>query len=604
MSKKEQSFIVSARKYRPESWDEVIGQESITETLAKSIASNHLAHAYLFCGPRGVGKTSCARIFAKEINRTEDSDGSEDFAFNIFELDAASNNGVDEIRNLTDQVRIPPQVGKYKVYIIDEVHMLSKQAFNAFLKTLEEPPNHAIFILATTEKHKIIPTILSRCQIYDFNRITVDEIVNQLKNIASQESIKYEEEALHVIGQKADGAMRDALSIFDQLASFTNQNLTYDAVLRNLHVLDYDYFFKISAQLLEKDYAEALMTLDEILSLGFDGEHFIEGLAGHFRDLLVCQNPKTVELLEVGQSVQAKYADQAHATPADWLLTALPIINEASYKYRNAPNHRLHLEVTLLNLCNTEGEKKNLNNQEKKVKEHASPALRRTSIAATDQKKSTTVPKTSDQTEFRTSNLGQPKEEKQSSETSKKAEPTPPSIIELKNKPIESKGSSQRKRRKTTVSLTLDENEGRSEDDIDATKSIKDIVENDAQLKSPELSLSEAWTTLCEESLENGKNALYSILVKQEINNQTDDNDVITVRLNHNVDQEEFSQHSADVLNQLRLLTGNKKLALTAKIETIETKSKLFRTQDKFDHFVNQNPSLKRLRQDLDLDFL
>jgi len=361
MSTKKESFVVSARKYRPASWGEVIGQEAITDTLHNSIEQDHLAHAYLFCGPRGVGKTTCARIFAKEINRSEEH-LDEDFSFNIFELDAASNNKVDDIRNLTDQVRIPPQIGQYKVYIIDEVHMLSTQAFNAFLKTLEEPPKHAIFILATTEKHKIIPTILSRCQIYDFNRIPVEEIVKHLRAITVKEKIEAEEEALHVVAQKADGALRDALSIFDQLVSFTNGNLTYDAVLKNLHVLDYDYYFKLSTYLNDGDYSSALMLLDEILKLGFDPGHFISGLGSHFRDLLVCQEPKTVELLEVGNAVKQQYLDQAGAIDAAWLLLALKEAQQAEFRIKTTVNPRLLLEIALLSIAGIgTGEKKTLN---------------------------------------------------------------------------------------------------------------------------------------------------------------------------------------------------------------------------------------------------
>ena len=291
-------FIVSARKYRPQHFEDVVGQEAITRTLMNAIENNHLAQALLFCGPRGVGKTTCARILAKKINEDGSEQEGEDFAFNIFELDAASNNSVDDIRNLIDQVRIPPQVGKYKVYIIDEVHMLSQAAFNAFLKTLEEPPKHAIFILATTEKHKIIPTILSRCQIFDFKRISVRDAVTYLKYIAEQQGIDVEEDALHIIAQKADGAMRDALSIFDRIVAFSGKKITYEDVISNLNVLDYDYYFRVVDALLGEDISQALLIFDEVVRKGFDPDLFINGLAEHIRNLLVAKDPETAGLLE------------------------------------------------------------------------------------------------------------------------------------------------------------------------------------------------------------------------------------------------------------------------------------------------------------------
>ena len=308
-------FIVSARKYRPTTFKDVVGQKAITNTLENAIENNHLAQALLFTGPRGVGKTTCARILAKKINQDGNHKEDEDFAFNIFELDAASNNSVDDIRNLIDQVRIPPQVGQYKVYIIDEVHMLSSAAFNAFLKTLEEPPKHAIFILATTEKHKIIPTILSRCQIFDFRRITVQDIKGHLASVAQQENITAQDDALHVIAQKADGALRDALSIFDRVVSFSGENLTREAVTENLNVLDYTYYFNITDLVIQNDIPQVLLAYNEILSKGFDGHHFIMGLASHFRDLLVCKNQQTISLLEVGDQVKKMYLEPKYISP-------------------------------------------------------------------------------------------------------------------------------------------------------------------------------------------------------------------------------------------------------------------------------------------------
>ncbi|MFP4846898.1 DNA polymerase III subunit gamma/tau [Winogradskyella sp. PE311] len=354
-------FVVSARKYRPQTFKDVVGQQAITNTLLNAIENNHLAQALLFTGPRGVGKTTCARILAKMINSDGNTSEDEDFAFNIFELDAASNNSVDDIRSLTDQVRIPPQVGKYKVYIIDEVHMLSQAAFNAFLKTLEEPPKHCIFILATTEKHKIIPTILSRCQIFDFKRITVTDAKDYLKYIAKEQEVIAEDDALHIIAQKADGAMRDALSIFDRVVSFSGKNLTRQAVTENLNVLDYETYFTSTDFILENKIPELLVQFNSILSKGFDGHHYIAGLASHFRDLMVCKNPATIELLEVGDDTKVKYIEQCKKTSNSFLMKGIQLANDCDLKYKTSKNQRLLVELTLMQLASItfDGEKKN-----------------------------------------------------------------------------------------------------------------------------------------------------------------------------------------------------------------------------------------------------
>ncbi|MEZ5082455.1 MAG: DNA polymerase III subunit gamma/tau [Bacteroidales bacterium] len=360
-----ENFIVSARKYRPQAFDTVVGQLSITNTLKNAIRNNQLAQAFLFCGPRGVGKTTCARILAKTINCYNLSDSliacntcesctsfNNNASFNIHELDAASNNSVEDIRSLVDQVRIPPQVGKYKVYIIDEVHMLSSQAFNAFLKTLEEPPAYAKFILATTEKHKIIPTILSRCQIYDFKRITIEDIATHLAFVAKEEGVSAEADALHVIAQKADGALRDALSIFDQIISFSGKSITYKNVIENLNVLDYDYYFRILEAILSKNISETLIIINEIIDNGFDGQHFLIGFGGHLRNLLVCKDPLTLNLLEVGGGIREKYKEQSGQSSVEFLLKSLEIANKCDIDYKSSNHKKLHLELALMQMCN------------------------------------------------------------------------------------------------------------------------------------------------------------------------------------------------------------------------------------------------------------
>lgn len=367
-------FVVSARKYRPQTFDTVVGQKSITSTLRNAIKSNHLAQAFLFCGSRGVGKTSTARILAKTINcfhRSENIEACDQCescqsfnsgaSLNVYELDAASNNSVEDIRNLIDQVRIAPQLGTHKVYIIDEVHMLSTSAFNAFLKTLEEPPKHAIFILATTEKHKIIPTILSRCQIFDFNRIKVKDIADHLADIAQKEGITADAEALHIIAQKADGALRDALSIFDQIVTFSGTNLTYEHVIQNLNILDYDYYFRIVESSLKEDIPAALLLLNDIVEKGFDQHNFIVGLADHYRNLLVCKDVRTAALLEVSEAIQERYVEQSKRMDGDMILRALAVLSRSDVEYKSSKNQRLLVELALMQLCSLPQEKEKKN---------------------------------------------------------------------------------------------------------------------------------------------------------------------------------------------------------------------------------------------------
>lgn len=407
-----EQYIVSARKYRPQNFESVIGQNSLTTTLKGAIETNHLAHAYLFCGPRGVGKTTCARIFAKTINcfhpkengeACDECDScisfNEQRSMNIIELDAASNNGVDNMRSFIEKVQIPPQMGKYKVFIIDEVHMLSTDAFNAFLKTLEEPPAHAIFILATTEKHKIIPTILSRCQIYEFSRITINDIVSNLKQIAEKEGITTDEDSLNVIAQKADGAMRDALSIFDQVVNFCGGNITYDKTIQNLNVLDYDYYFKIVDALLEGKVKDTLLIFDKILSKGFEGQYFVDGLASHIRDLMVSKDEETIKLLEVSKNIEARYKEQSAKCTLPWLYKALELANDCDMNYRNSRNKRLLVEVMFIRIANLADGGIELKKDKPElplIAVAASPAVANTNIATANnintQKTSTSTP--------------------------------------------------------------------------------------------------------------------------------------------------------------------------------------------------------------------
>lgn len=407
-----EQYIVSARKYRPQNFESVIGQNSLTTTLKGAIETNHLAHAYLFCGPRGVGKTTCARIFAKTINcfhpkengeACDECDScisfNEQRSMNIIELDAASNNGVDNMRSFIEKVQIPPQMGKYKVFIIDEVHMLSTDAFNAFLKTLEEPPAHAIFILATTEKHKIIPTILSRCQIYEFSRITINDIVSNLKQIAEKEGITADEDSLNVIAQKADGAMRDALSIFDQVVNFCGGNITYDKTIQNLNVLDYDYYFKIVDALLEGKVKDTLLIFDKILSKGFEGQYFVDGLASHIRDLMVSKDEETIKLLEVSKNIEARYKEQSAKCTLPWLYKALELANDCDINYRNSRNKRLLVEVMFIRIASLADGGIELKKDKPElplIAVAASPAVANTNIATANnintQKTSTSTP--------------------------------------------------------------------------------------------------------------------------------------------------------------------------------------------------------------------
>lgn len=556
MSVASEAFVVSARKYRPAVWAEVLGQDGITKTLHNSIAQGQLAHAYLFCGPRGVGKTTCARIFAREINRAG-TDTSDDFDFNILELDGASSNSVDNIRSLIDQVRIPPQTGTYKVYIIDEVHMLSTAAFNAFLKTLEEPPRHAIFILATTEKHKVLPTILSRCQVYDFNRIGVDVIADHLNSIAKKEGIECDNEALHVIAHKADGALRDALSIFDQLASFTGKKITHAAVLRILHVLDYEHYFALTRHLCEFNSAEVLLRLNEVLAMGFDAQHFAAGLSTHFRNLMMCRDERTAALLEVAEGARSEYVRQAASISPDWLLSALKLSTRAEYQMRGSLHQRLVLEVVLLEIAALADEKK------KDPDRVAVPVA-----AAIPSPPANALPKSA-------------------------PEPVAPTVkseaaaTELAKSPSEANSVGGQLKRHRTTSIRID----------DEPSAVSEPAEVAPVAKT--LGLAEAITKVKADMETAGSKVMVAILSAQHLQGNEQ---VLRFSLKNKVEEQEFNTHRTELLAQLRQLSGLSALTIEAALSEEEPAEAPLTPNDKFKQLAAKNPALQKLKSALDLE--
>lgn len=585
-----EQFIVSARKYRPTTFKDVVGQQAITNTLENAISNNQLAQALLFTGPRGVGKTTCARILAKRINQDAASKGDEDFAFNIFELDAASNNSVDDIRNLIDQVRIPPQVGKYKVYIIDEVHMLSAQAFNAFLKTLEEPPKHAIFILATTEKHKIIPTILSRCQIFDFKRIGVQDIKSHLAEVAKAEGIEADDDALHIIAQKADGALRDSLSIFDRVVSFSGKKLTREAVTENLNVLDYTWYFKITDFLLQNDIPQVLMCYNQILSKGFDSHHFIMGLASHFRDLLVCQNPSTIELLEVGEQVKALYFDQAKKTSQQFLIEAINLANDCDLKYKSSQNQRLLVELCLMKLASLtfKDEKKKstdgLNNKIIPPSYFSQKASAKTKTENAD-------------------SVAEPEHVNREKETANKEE----KAVEIKpaeTKPINNvsdlnlKISSLENRKKRTSALSLRNARKRNEVGL--------IEEEDKDTKNLPASaftqeqLVKYWNKFAAMMEKKGRFNLWSHLTMQE---PKAEGALIHLEFPNNTIKTELEQEKHELLHFLREKLNNYTVDLSITVNEEMKQTVPYSEKDKYEYLKEKNPAIEKLRKALDLDF-
>ncbi len=573
------NFIVSARKYRPSTFASVVGQSSLTTTLKNAIKNNHLAHAYLFCGPRGVGKTTCARIFAKTINcqnLTADYEAcnecescksfNEQRSYNIHELDAASNNGVDDIRNLIEQVRIPPQIGKYSVYIIDEVHMLSQGAFNAFLKTLEEPPAHAIFILATTEKHKIIPTILSRTQIYDFNRITIADTVEHLKYVAQKENVTIDDNALNVIAQKSDGGMRDALSIFDQIVSFSGNNVTYQEVIQNLNVLDYEYYFQLVNAFLQNDVSKALLIFNEILNKGFDANHFITGLSSHLRDVLVCKDPQTAILLEVGADIRERYLKQSADCPVDFLFNALKISNDCDLNYRASKNKRLLVELTLIRLCQLTGEKKKLANEDviplKRV-EQAPQA----------------VPQQSAQPTVNVAPQIPPPAPKKNYIESKKIqkEPEIPSRI---NRPISISISKQN----NTVSSPQEEYRTQSQTTENNPYSDNDLIK--------------AWQAFAITIPDEVRMVSY---IQTNIPKRIADN-TFEIVISNSIQEKEINRLKPDLLSYLRQQLRNSSINIVLKMNETVQAQKYISPEDKYKQMAMQNPALIKLRTGLQFE--
>ncbi|SHJ15425.1 DNA polymerase III subunit gamma/tau [Algibacter luteus] len=573
-------FVVSARKYRPQTLKDVVGQQAITNTLLNAIESNHLAQALLFTGPRGVGKTTCARILAKMINSDGTEATDEDFAFNIFELDAASNNSVDDIRNLTDQVRIPPQIGKYKVYIIDEVHMLSQAAFNAFLKTLEEPPKHCIFILATTEKHKIIPTILSRCQIFDFKRITVTDAKNYLKYIAEEQDITAEDDALHIIAQKADGAMRDALSIFDRVVSFSGKNLTRQAVTENLNVLDYETYFESTDLILENKIPELLIQFNETLAKGFDGHHYIAGLASHFRDLLVSKTQETIALLEVGDQTKTKYLEQSKKASQEFLMQGINLANDCDLKYKTSKNQRLLVELCLMQLASItfDGEKKNSKNYIIPASYFKNKGI--TPIPVTLPNK---VEKATSTSEAKTET---PEPKEKISEVVEQFQVKDPPKIVLKQE------------NKRTSGLSLSSLKAKKEHQI---KQMNVVIDEEDLPKEPftEKDFIQVWNDYIEKLRDDGKHNLASIL---SIDTPKVTDTTAHLEFPNATNKVELERQQYDLLGYIRKTLNNFDINLSITVNEVMEKQYAYTTLEKFEKLKEKNPSIDMLRKTFDLD--
>lgn len=552
-----ENFIVSALKYRPDSFESVVGQNSITKTLENAILQNKIPQAMLFCGPRGVGKTTCARILAKQINNGNESS---DFSYNIFELDAASNNGVDDIRNLIDQVRIPPQTGNYKVYIIDEVHMLSGQAFNAFLKTLEEPPKYAIFILATTEKHKVIPTILSRCQIYDFKKIEILDIKNHLELIAKKENITHDDDSLFLIANKSDGALRDALSIFDRLVNFTNGNITKDLVYKNLNILDHDVYFKATELILNNDITNSLLLFNEINNQGFSGQHFIDGLCLHFRDLLVSKSSETHMLLDQNINLKKRYVDQSKLIDLDFILNSINLIEECSFKYKNSKNQRLLTEICLMKLCSI----RNIE-LKKKVK-----ILSKSEINKSNTKTSFDFKNNSEK-----------------------------NTIENKETLIENNVNKNEKNIENVVSgLSISSLKAKKKINTLKNEKSKNSIYNEFEFDNDQLDKS--WIKFQKKINKEGRKNLASILSinKPEIIK----GNLISYTLTNNTNKLELEKNKVDLLNFLKKDLKNDKILLEIRVNKLKEKSFVYTPSEKYDKLKKLNPNIEILRKEFKLN--
>lgn len=567
-------------------FNSVVGQRALTTTLKNAIASGKLAHAYLFCGPRGVGKTTCARIFAKTINcLSPAADGeacnqcescvafNEQRSFNIHELDAASNNSVDDIRSLIEQVRIPPQIGKYKVYIIDEVHMLSQAAFNAFLKTLEEPPHHAIFILATTEKHKILPTILSRCQIYDFSRITIKDTVEHLQYVASQENVQTEPEALNVLAQKADGGMRDALSIFDQVVSFTGGNVTYKAVIENLNVLDYEYYFRLTDCILANNVVDGLLILNEILSKGFDGNNVITGIASHFRDLLLCKDPKTAELFEVGASIRDRYIETARKCNNEFLYKAIDIVNESDLNYRLSRNKRLLSDLTVIRLCQLSSPQTGLEDQKKK--QVIDPIF--------SQQEAKQTPPTNQTTPLPQNSRPATAPAPVTRNIPSTSQPTSSTPTINTPKPLSAGG----------LGISISAFGQKKEEEAKVEVKVESLNERFTPLQ-----LINEWKAFAEALTEEHhlKNTMLNCLPNLI------ENTLFEVVVNNPVQEQRLLEHRMDILIKLRTQLRNTHIKMQVRISEDNEKKLAFTPAEKFNLMMEENESLRRLKDEFGLE--
>jgi DNA polymerase III subunit gamma/tau len=597
------NFIVSARKYRPATFESVVGQQHITNTLKNAIKNNQLAQAFLFCGPRGVGKTTCARILAKTINCQNlspqveacgECESCRSFlngnSFSIHELDAASNNSVDDIRSLIEQVRIPPQTGRYKIYIIDEVHMLSQAAFNAFLKTLEEPPSYAIFILATTEKHKILPTILSRCQIFDFNRIRVEDMAAHLASIARKENVLFDDDGLHLIAQKADGGLRDALSMFDQIVSFSNRNVNYKAVIDNLNILDYDYYFKITESLLQEDVANGLLIFDEILSNGFDGNNFINGLAAHFRNLLVGKDASTLKLLEVSEGIRQKYLEQAKASSASFLLSALNIANQCDLNYKSSKNQRLQVELALIKICHipsalslatsasAEGLKKKPDTVAKPEPAAHTPAPANVSQARPVPERNTAQP----------APVSTAPKRAPSSENEVPPGPIPQERPKISVQPL---------KKAPSIIPNLNDLSVTSENvEEDTPKYISGESRNAFTADE----LLRLWNTYAADAKKSGKINLFTIMTANPPTLLDDSK--IELIIENRIQEELLMVEKIDLLNFLRVQLQNFDVEIITRQAEQNQKKKLYTSHEKYQHMVAKNPKLEEFRRRFNLD--